>query len=341
MITIEVNNNKLEQFNRFAANLQYDTVGSSFSFESIYNKENSLHREIFTPLSYSSVVVKSGNMPIISGYSMDTNFTSSSQSNYVSVDGYSKCAIIEDISIPLELYPLQFIDLSLSQMSEKLLSPYGIKFISTSRASKLANENISEVSASPGKSIRQFLTEIASQKGLILKHDTSGNIVYDIYTPSAPVMDIKEGQNNVIKLSSKFGGRNMHSSITTLGQASLTKQGEREGTIANTIISQRRDLVKQINTVEDVDAEKAAKQIRSKELKDINITVEFDTITPNGSIILPGEVVTLQHSEIRIDNTTRFMVLQNRITVDATGERCFLKLIMEESLTGNQPVAFW
>ena len=222
-----------------------------------------------------------------------------------------------------------------------MLDPFGIDYIITTAARTKANEDITEIAAEPSKTILSFLAEIASQKGLIMRHNERGAIVFDVYIPPASRGVISDGDLNVINVDSSFEGRTMHSSITTMGQSSLSREGEREATIENTLIPQNRPIIQQLNTVEDIDAQGAAIQVRNKELKSIYVNIELDKIDTLGDVVKAGDVITLNFPSIRIEQNTRFMVLSNVITVSATSEKSVLRMIMEEALTGNQPVKFW
>ena len=119
MIEIKVNGNTITQYSRASVSLTYDSVGSSFNFESLYNKDNEFHRQIFRPLEYSEVTIDYNGNRILTGTQINTAFQSNSSKSTVKLQGYSKSGIVEDISIPLEVFPLQYTDLSLNDVAKK------------------------------------------------------------------------------------------------------------------------------------------------------------------------------------------------------------------------------
>jgi len=95
--------------------------------------------------------------------------------------GYSLPGVLGDCEIPPTLYPLQSNSLSLTEIANKLISPfkdnYGLEMIVDSAVQSKMSKVFDTSTASESQSIADYLIELASQKDIVITHELDRAVV--------------------------------------------------------------------------------------------------------------------------------------------------------------------
>jgi len=312
-MNIRVNGKNIEFFNDFNFTLRYNSVASNFDFRANFDPNNSSHRIVFRPLSYNSVVLEHNGELVLTGTILNHVFNIKSTKDLASFSGYSLPGVLEDCTIGLDQYPLEFTGLSLKQISEQLLQPFGLTLGITADAAAEADIVYSEVTADESQSIKAFLSELAFERGLILTHDSAGSlIITKTNVNQSPVTTFKE-EKGVTEISLSVNGQAMHSIIFTQQQASSDEAANAsESSISNPAVKAFRPTVKMQTSGDDNDSKKFNRSLIGAELRNISVNVKLFqwewSRNGNLEIIRPNSVVVIQSPNNYLFEARKFFV---------------------------------
>lgn len=341
MITIKVNGTNFDFFDSYDIGLRFDTIASTFSFNAVFDSQNSLHRSLFKPLSYSDVQIYWNGGLILTGVMINTSFSDSAKYETAKISGYSKTGILEDCTIAQESYPLDFEKLTLLEIATKLCDPFGITVVTdlSSEDLNIANLEIKSDSAKETQTVKSYLSSLCNQRNLILTHNEKGQLlITKVKARSNPVQHFVPESNPSTKMTIAVNGQAMFSETLVMKQASVDTDNAGQSTVTNPLVSTRRTTTAIQSSGTDNDTEKAANNLLSKQLKNIKLTINCDRNTfDNGNLFKPNNVITVQNDEIYLFNRAYFFIevvtLKGSNKENVAGLTC----VLPEVYTKEQP----
>src|ERR1700761_5811382 len=114
----------ISYFNNFSMELKYDSLASTFAFAFYFDPNDHDLEELSCVSHYHEAELSYNGQILITGYIITQGYKSSPVKSMVQMSGYSKAGNLGDCQIPPELYPLESIGLSLSQIAVRLLKPF-------------------------------------------------------------------------------------------------------------------------------------------------------------------------------------------------------------------------
>lgn len=209
-IRLKLNGKWFENFSTMNVNLRIDTIASQFSFTGF--------SEFFRILKYDDCQVYFDDDLIITGTVLNPVFKYTKKPTLIAISGYSKTGILEDVSIPLALYPLQYDGLSLAQIARKITSYFNLRLKIFDNAVQLSNLPFEKVSSSPGDSPKSFLSRLCNQRGLVLTHDNFGRLlIYRVMAEVAPAGSYIE--SDTLNYDFAPNAQGIHSQVTVMRQS--------------------------------------------------------------------------------------------------------------------------
>ncbi len=343
-LRVKIRGKSFQYFNTFTLNLKYNAIASAFSIDGIYDQMNIEQKNLFKPLSYHDVEVFYQDEKLITGTALNNSTSIENKETTVGLSGYSKPGILEDCQIPTTIYPLQFDNLSLKEIIEILIKPFNLNLKIDTNITELASKIYEKTTAEAGQDIKGYLTDLASQRGLILSHDNLGNLLLTrpkINRPS--IATYREGVPST-RISLSVNGQALHSKITVLRQASFDVDVAGEEIVDNTLISQFRPTTKEQTSGQNDQILNFAKNIRGSELRNIKLTVVTDRWRwydgKKSRIILPNNIIDIISPSNYIPNRTSFFVEDVDIEGTSEGEKATIKCVLPECFSGEQPINF-
>lgn len=328
-------------FNNVSVNLAFDSVGSTFSFNAVFDHTNQAHVNLFRPFTYRQVEILSNNGDLlITGTMLNNTFTASAKPTLANISGYSRSGVLEDCPIPTSLYPLQFDGMSLSEIAQRLIKPFGIGLVIDGTASSDSNTVFDVQTASEGESIKSFLAKIASQKNIILSHNSRGNLVLTKgKARNRPVATFSTSDGTATKITPVMSGQSMHSSITVQKQAGITDLNAGEESINNPFVSVFRPTVKTQTSGDDNQTGKAAQNALSSELKrGIKLSIETDRLewilAGKFETIKPNNIISVIAQEAYIFKKTNFFIESVVLTGSEKKETAVITAVLPEVYGG-------
>lgn len=338
---LTVGNTEFKDFSKFQINLNFDTLGSTFSFDvSPYNFENPDHKKLFELLTFQKCNIRYNDQLILTGELQNVVREQDANECVANVTGASKPIVLAQCNMPLD-FDFQSNNLTLRQISEKIASAFGlsVKFSPVAEQLKLADVEYESDALEPTVNPSNYLASMATQAGMITRHDEEGRLLFTKPDPNDKILARYEiGQMPVLKMRVVAAGTNMHSEISAIGQTSITKEGQREGTETNELVKANRPITVTQTRGEDTESKTAAQQVRARELKSISATITCSQWTINDLVMIPGDMVEILAPKLGILQPQKMMVLNNRLELDAEGERSTVTLVLHEALSGLTPV---
>lgn len=368
---VKINGLFLDHFTALKISRSLDSIASTFSLAVRFNPENDTHKELFKPLQYLPIEIYSdSNELMFTGTILNHSFQSDNLFNLVQISGYSKCGILEDVTIPPSMYPLESNNKSLKEIADSLCGAYGIDVIylldSDSDINGDFNKNVGtkinaykepkkkrkqttnpevnrtfkKTTASATDSVKSYISKLTSQRNILLSHNNSGDVV--MFKPnvnSKPKYYFSK--DNTIKMSSSWNGQGMHSEINVVRQPSAENAGvSTADKIKNPLIGKYRPTTKVLSSGEDTDTSKAANNELSAELQNIKLTIELQGLFED---ILPGDLINVHNHEIYSFAYSRWIVSSIDLTIDEKSTTTSLDLVLPETYSGDipKPILFY
>jgi prophage tail gpP-like protein len=348
-------------FNEVVISTSLDAVASTFSFVARYDPDIPGHNELFRPLSYAKIEFFDDNStrPLSTGTIVDWNFASEADPTLKKLSGYSLPGVLEDCQIPYSLYPLESNNRNLQQITDRLLKPFGLKLIVYDIVKKECAQIIARTVAKPEETIKNYICSIANQKNVIVSHDIFGNLI--MFRPdvkSQPKLTLTP--ENTTKMNLHVNGREIHSEITTLRQPSkgdnpdeafgniniterslddFIDKGETlkissSNTVKNKLVTAYRPMVDKLTRLSFWDTDRAAKNMRGAELKNVRITFELD----RWEKVSIGDIIEVDvNPELFINKKVKMILESTTIQENSKTKTLSGSLVLLETFTGDEP----
>jgi prophage tail gpP-like protein len=342
-INDRIRTRKVDKFDKFNVNLRYDSVASTFAFNGYFDPDYIEHKELYCVSHYHMATLEHNGELLLTGTILAENFNSSSIRQPVSVAGYSLPGVLEDCQIqPSPSDYLQFNGLTLKQIATKLAAPFGLTVqVDPSVAGKM-NDVFDVTKATPSESIKNFLSELASQKNIIISHNEKGNLLFTrAKTNKTPILNYGGDGIPCPEMSLSFDGQAMHSHITVIKQQSTKSNGNSnagQSQVKNPYVPYvfRPRVILQ-NSGDDIDTELAAKNALSAELKNIKLVFTTDRWEIDGKIIKPNNLITVINPEVYLYKRTTWFIDQIEFKGDNKSTTATLTCVLPEVYSGETP----
>lgn len=332
-MTIKIGGDFFDYFSGLAINLKLDSIASVFGFNVRFNPDNPVHKRIFKPLSYQKVeIFNSADELIFTGTIINHDFTSTEKPELLAVSGYSLPGVLEDVTVPVSSYPLESINRSLKDVTERLLALFDLELVVDPTAAVAADAIYTKSVASPTDTIKAYIAKLTTQRNVVLSHNQRGQVV--IYRPSIDAPVYFFNSSNTLSIKLRVNGQALHSDISVIRQPSADNTGVATAdTVKNPLVTNFRPQTKILSSGEDTDVSNAANNELAAELKNIELVVDLNRIEN----ILPGSIVEVLNPECYIYKKTKFMVIDVAIKGDVNAESSQFKLVLPETFTGSEP----
>lgn len=337
-INDRIRTRKVEFFNGFNVSLRYDSIASAFSFNFFFNPDNLEHKEMTCVGHYHIATVEHNDELLLTGYVLSEKFVDSSVKTLSAFGGYSLPGALEDCEIPPSLYPLQSDGLTLKEIAEKLIKPFGLKMVIDPSVTSRMNSVYEKTTAGAGQNIKAYLTELAAQKNIIISHNEKGNLLFtEAKTKQKPILNF-DGGIPFTKMELSFNGQAMHSEISVVKQAGKDGGNAGQSTVKNPYVPYvfRPKVVIQ-SSGDDIDTELAAKNIRAAELKNLKLIIATDRWEVDGKVIKPNNLISVINKEVYLYKKTDWFIEQVDLSGDNTKTTATLTCVLPEVYNGKEP----
>ena len=332
---IKIEKKFFNHFSNLSVKFNLDTFASVFSFDARFDPFNVEHQKIFKPLTYPKIEIFSNDMDLLlTGNIVNNDFASSKTPQLVSFSGYTKSGILEDVTIPDSVYPLEKNNQSLSEISDQLLKPFGIGQLIESNVANEMNLVYEKAVAQPTQSVASFLTQLASQRNIVIGHTKKGDVYYfKAFIGSKPVKSYDE--SNLLSSKMAINGRAFHSDITVRRQPSDENVGvSTVDGVKNPNVEQIRSVCKILSSGDDTSTIEAAQNVLASELRGIQLGLELPKIDTS---ILCGQIIEFINPELFIYKKQKFVINEIIYKEDSEADTMTVNCLTPEAFTGGIP----
>jgi len=332
---IKIENKFFNHFSNLTLKFNLDTFASVFSFDARFDPFNVEHQKIFKPLTYPKIEIFSDNMDLLlTGNIVNNDFASSKTPQLVSFSGYTKSGILEDVTIPDSVYPLEKNNQSLSEISAQLLKPFEIGQLIERNVSNKMNLVYEKAVAQPTQSVASFLTQLASQRNIVIGHTKKGDVYYfKAFIGSNPVRSYDS--SNLLSSKMAINGRAFHSDITVRRQPSDENVGvSTVDGVKNPNVEQIRSVCKILSSGDDTSTIQAAQNVLAAELRGIQLALELPKIDYE---LLCGQIIEFINPELFIYKKQKFVINEIIYKEDSGADTMTINCLTPEAFTGGIP----
>lgn len=364
-------------FDSFKLRLRFDSIADTFSFSAYFDPKNKFHAETFCVSHFHEAIVEHNGKLLITGYLLGNAFNQSEKKELTHIGGYSKPGVLEDCDIPTTLYPLETNGLSLKQITERLIKPFGLKLVIDADVNKESSTNfinapdpnvdengfiadasaevagviqslslseksqkkIDKANAKESQNIKSFLTDLAVQRNILLSHDASGNLLFtEAKTHQKPILHFDGGGLIGTTMSLSFGGQQLHSHITIIKQADSDGGDAEEYTIRNPYVPiLYRPKVLVMSSGDNITIQEFAQKALAIELKNIVLTITTDRWEVDNDVVTPNNIISVINPELFIYKKTNFFIEQVDLEGDAKKTIATYTCVLPEVYNGQLP----
>ena len=341
----------VQYFNEFKVNLKFDSVASTFSFDFYFDPRNKQHAELACVSHFHEAIVEHNGETLITGFILSQNFIHAPEKKMVSIGGYSKPGVILDCDIPTNQYPLQSDGLTLRQIANKLISPFrlGLQVADVAKKdaamgaktiSQKSDRAITKSTASESKNINSYLTDLCSQRNIVLSHTPKGELLLtEANTEQEPILHF-DGELIGTEMEMMFNGQGIHSHITVIKQASMDGGNAGEYTVRNPycpVAYVYRPKVVVADSADDITIEEAAMNELGAELKNITLIIKTDRWEVDGKVIRPNNLITVKDPELFLYNKSTWFIEEVELHGNQSKTTATLKCVPPEVYNGKMP----
>lgn len=342
-ISLKINGKKFTHFNKFDITLKYNSVGSTFSFDGYFDPEDKAQRSLFKPLEFQRVQLFYDNKLFLTGTVLSTSTGVSNVGTLANISGYSLPGVLEDCPLPIEVWPAQFDNLSLKEITEKIIKPFKLKLYVDPLVAEDANGVYTVTNCESDKMLKTYLSELASQKNIVLSHDRYGRLVLTRVKSNARAVASYDENVPSTKITMTVNGQMLHSRLTAMKEASEETDTFGYEIVYNRLVSTKtfRPAVVLQDSGENNDTYNVALQARGSELRAIEVLIETDrwqyTDGKRLYLIQPNTIVTVKSPSNFINRWTRFIVEEVTFAGTTGINTAVLKCVLPECYTGENP----
>ena len=292
-------------------------------------------KESFRPFSYQGMSVTVGGEALFTG-TVVTIDPSVASTKTISASGYALPGVLNDCTPPASAYPLEFNNIGLKDIAERLAAPFGVPV--TFEADQGAI--FERVACEPGKRILAFLSELAQQRNLVISSSAQGELLFRQSAPTgAPVAVLNQGSAPLLSCIPLFSPQEYYSHITGL-EPVVVGLGGSQYTVANPLL---RGVLRPL-TFTSPDAQdagiKAAVEAKAGRMfgNMASYTVEVATWRdPQGKMWAPNTTLMLTAPDAMIYAAYEFIIRSVTFHRDSASATAILDLVMPGSFSGKIP----
>ncbi|MCX8816963.1 phage baseplate assembly protein [Vibrio parahaemolyticus] len=350
-VIISINGEVYKVWDNFSVTLNFGAIADTFSFRIPFFPDDASQREAFRPFSYNAVTVWIGKDKLLTGVLVDISPTVG-DSREVSISGYSRCGVLQDVTFSPSQYPIEYNQVSLINLTKDVVKPFGLTAGASADAKSTVSGNLNpdplfeRIIASPTGRIGSFLSKLAAQQGVVLGCDSDGNVHYDVASPEKASYELIEGIPPLVKASAKYQGQKRYSHFSGLTQdwlgstdvrVSLHDESAVKRGVFRPITLLEKDVTEgQINTL--------VKSQMGRNLSDaspISLTLS-DWRNSEGKLFSKNERLLLTAESIMIYKKTEFLSKSVTFSRSSTGGKVAnLSLALPENYGGNSQDLPW
>lgn len=332
MLRMTINNTEYSYFSNLRLTMNFSGFVSTFSFNAPFDPDMDMHRSLFTPLRYPVVKIYYNRELLLTGVIVSHSIQDEAKPTSASFSGYSKCGILQDVSVPTSLYPLQSTDRTLREIVNRLIGPFNLKAIYNAPE---VDERYQETVAEQADTVGAYIHKLCEQRNLRLSHSPDGNLVISKPVNSGIFTNFTD-RFRALKSEIDVDGQSIYSSYAAIRQSSIEDdvQAQSEATFPIPY----RPTVQVQQDGEQGDIEKMATSMRANGGNSLKLNLKLDRWTNyDNEIYKPGYVVGFQNKHLGLRKLNTWFIESVNLYTEGSQEMSDLALVPDWSVFDKKP----
>ncbi len=329
----------LKQFRFFSGFSITSSIGQfdTLSINSPYFDTDE-YREAFQPLKFKQAAIYYGENLFFDGVLLAPEADLNEESETLSLSFYPKCGVLLNSTLPISVYPVEYNNLNLKQISENMASSFSIKveFVGDPGA------EFEKVAPAPTEKILSFIIGLAKKRGFQVTNNRQGDLLISKPVESVPVSFVSEGNVPFISCKPSFDPQNYFSSITGLTPETETKSAEMY-TWDNPFLT---DYVQPVTVdFNDIDPADLRGSVEAMAGRMFGSSGKYALVlnthkNRDNTLFLGGQTLRAFSPKSFIYNEFNFLIQSVELTRDSdSGDLASFALVIPGALTGELPEA--
>lgn len=339
-VTVKIQGQKFAFFSSFSLTQEIDSF-DTFNFNAPFNPDELIYREAFRPFSYKPCEVYYGSDLLFNGTLLAPASASTPEINPLSISGYPKCGVLNDCTLSISKYPMEFNDQDLQQITDSIISDYGI----SSDFQSSAGNKFKKVALDPSKDVLRFIIELAAQRGLLVSNNSNGDLLFWQTRNEAITATLEEGETPFISCVPNFNPQQFYSHVTGIMPAKQGISSEKHTVENNFLIN--KGITRHYNfTLSDVAKQDLQNSVKIKAGKMFADAMQW-TLTvwghrnKDGNLYEKNTFISVKAPRAMIYQDTKFLIKSLTMTRDENGgDSTTMSIVLPESYSGSIPTTF-
>ena len=335
-VSVLIDGKRFENWENINLNLSLDSI-DTFGFSTPFGPEtDQVFRETFLPLSYKNVEIRLNDEPILKG--ILSSKSSSIAEKTLSLGGYSRPGILNDLPVPFDKYPLEFKDQDLQRIAAQLAAIYDVGM----KVSGAIGAPFKAVSPEPTQKILEFLAELAKKRSVLFSNTAAGELRFFSPPRSGPTTPLRQGEIPLLDAKIDIDEQNYFTSVTGLGASLAGRDPEAFTMPLPALPGVNRPFVYTVSEATGAELEAAVK-FKAGRIFANAVKISADVLgwrDVENKIWTPGDFISLQGQSIFLYNETKLMIRSASLSQSANDETVSLNLVFPGTYTGELPAEF-
>lgn len=328
-IVIRINGKILHGFTMNTMERSINSIADSFSFTSPFDPDDP-DSVLLDSYTYHKTELFIDRKLFLLGTAESWDFDTSTDSTTATIGVRSKAGVLVDC--PPTDSKLSYTKQTFKQIAESVLKPFGVILETPYGDSGIINKAKREVS----EKVFSFIAKLAKEKGFILNSNLSGGIKLDrANIKGTPILNLKQGDPNILSLKSNFDGTQRFSSFRAISQTRGNPSNS--GIVKDSTVPANRPNIFSADNNDNGEIGNAALWERSRSLArsaKINVTIS-GWRDKNNKIILENNTVTLYAPKVNIFRDTKMLI--EKVSYGQNGKSATLTLVLPQAYTLEFP----
>jgi prophage tail gpP-like protein/phage tail protein X len=332
-VAILIDGRRFRKWSSVTINEAIDQI-SSVEFTAPFEPGDTAFRDAFRPFSFATVDIEVNGRREFTGTLVGVNPSVSPDQSIVTASCYALPGVLGDCTMPASAFPLEFNNTTLREITAKMLRPFGIRAVFEADP----GPRFERVGCDPGRTVLDFLADLARQRNLVIGNDERGSLVFrQSPTLGSPVANLEVSP--LVSVTPAFNPQQYFSHITGLEPVTVGLAGS-QFTVKNPRLA--GSVRPMTFTVTDADAGSVSQAVQAKAgrmfANMVSYSVGLSTWrTPAGDLWRPGSTVNVLAPRAMIYRPYEFEIRGVTRRREADSETATLDLIIPGAYAGRVP----
>lgn len=295
-------------------------------------------REVIRPFSFQPFDVSDDGVRLFRGTLLHVSPTVSESGSSVKLKGYSTPGVLQDCTMPVSSYPLQFRNVNIVDIAAQVAEPFGVSVVSEG----FVGGPFKRVKVKRDRKVLAFLINLAKQRQLLIRSNANGELVIAEPGPVfGPVASLRTDESPLESVNVDFRPQSYYSHVTGVRS---TRRGHRGS--QHTIVNDRatelgivRPLTISMRDTSKGELARAAQAAAGRMLAtSVAYTAQVTTwLDANGDHWAPEATVELTAPKAFVPEPYKFQIRSVQLTRTPEGSSATLSLMLPGAFGGTPP----